>query len=252
MIILKTAEEIEIMAIAGKKLAEVIFLLKKEIRPGLKTKVLDDLAYKLIKERNAEPAFLNYIPPGGDKPFPASLCVSINETIVHGIPSNYILQPGDIVKLDIGLKYQGFYVDMAETIGIPPLNHREKELIIATKKALFEAIKIAKPGNTLGDIGYKIESIAYKYNLSIAEKLTGHGIGKNLHEDPYILNFGNRGEGIKLQEGMVLAIEPMFVLGKKYLIENVDGSFRSKDRSKTAHFEHTIAILKKGNLILTK
>ncbi len=117
---------------------------------------------------------------------------------------------------------------------------------------MFEAIKIAKPGNTLGDIGYKIQSIALKYNLSIAEKLTGHGIGRNLHEDPYILNFGNREEGIKLQEGMVLAIEPMFILGNKYLLEDIDGSFKTKDKSKTAHFEHTIAILKKGNLILTK
>jgi methionyl aminopeptidase len=252
MISLKNYEEIEIMALAGKKLAEVVFLLKKEIKPGIKTKILDELAYKLIIERGAYPAFLNYAPSYNNKPFPASLCVSVNDTIVHGLPSDYILQPGDVVKLDIGLKYNGFYADMAETIGIPPLGKDEERLIIGTKEALQEAIKLLKPGNTLGDIGYKIESIAKKYNLSVAEKLTGHGIGRNLHEDPYVLNVGKKGEGLKLRSGMVLAIEPMFILGKKEVIEHADGSFKSKDKTKTAHFEHTIAVLENGPKILTQ
>ncbi|MGC8776263.1 MAG: type I methionyl aminopeptidase [Minisyncoccia bacterium] len=246
MINLKTKEEIKIMSEAGKKLAKIMGALKKEIQPGIKTKFLDDLFLKLVKEEKAEPAFLNY------NGFPAAICISKNETIVHGIPSNDLIASGDLVKLDIGLKYQGFYADMADTIGVQEIKPEEEKLILAVREAFYNALKFLYPNNTLGDIGYAIESTAKKYGFSVADKLTGHGIGRNLHEEPQVLNTGTPKKGIKLQVGMVLAIEPMFVLGKGEVVEKKDGSFKSKDNSFTAHYEHTVAILENGPLILTQ
>jgi methionyl aminopeptidase len=246
MINLKTEKEIAIMAEAGKKLAKIMEALKSEVKVGVQTKFLDDLFMKLVKAENASPAFLNY------NSFPAAICVSVNETIVHGIPSNYVIKSGDLVKLDIGLKYLGFYADMADTIGVGNISSIDKKLIKATKEAFFNALKVLNPGNTLGDIGYAIESTAKKYGFSVADKLTGHGIGKYLHEKPQVLNTGTPNYGIKLEVGMVLAIEPMFVLGNGEVVEIKDGSFKSKNNTKTAHFEHTVAILKNGPVILTK
>jgi methionyl aminopeptidase len=251
MIFLKTEEEIQIMKEAGKRLAEVLNILKKETKEGIKTKYLDDLAYKLIKERDSEPAFLNY-KVYGRPPFPASLCVSVNEIIVHGIPSDYKIKNGDLVKLDIGLKYKGYYADMACTVGVGEISDEDKKLISAVEEAFFNALKYVYPGNTLGDIGWVISNTAKKYGVSVADKLIGHGIGKNLHEEPQVLNVGLRGHDLEIEEGMVLAIEPMFVLGDGRVIELKDGSFKSKDNSKTAHFEHTVAVLKNGPMILTK
>jgi len=251
MIFLKTEEEIQIMKEAGKRLAEVLNILKKETKEGIKTKYLDDLAYKLIKERDSEPAFLNY-KVYGRSPFPASLCVSVNEIIVHGIPSDYKIKNGDLVKLDIGLKYKGYYADMACTVGVGEISDEDKKLISAVEEAFFNALKYVYPGNTLGDVGWAISNTAKKYGVSVADKLIGHGIGKNLHEEPQVLNVGLRGHDLEIEEGMVLAIEPMFVLGDGRVIELKDGSFKSKDNSKTAHFEHTVAVLKNGPMILTK
>jgi len=251
MIFLKTEEEIQIMKEAGKRLAEVLNILKKETKEGIKTKYLDDLAYKLIKERDSEPAFLNY-KVYGRPPFPASLCVSVNEIIVHGIPSDYKIKNGDLVKLDIGLKYKGYYADMAYTVGVGEISDEDKKLISAVEEAFFNALKYVYPGNTLGDVGWAISNTAKKYGVSVADKLIGHGIGKNLHEEPQVLNVGLRGHDLEIEEGMVLAIEPMFVLGDGRVVELKDGSFKSKDNSKTAHFEHTVAVLKKGPMILTK
>ena len=251
MIFLKTEEEIQIMKEAGKRLAEVLNILKKETKEGIKTKYLDDLAYKLIKERDSEPAFLNY-KVYGRPPFPASLCVSVNEIIVHGIPSDYKIKNGDLVKLDIGLKYKGYYADMAYTVGVGEISDEDKKLISAVEEAFFNALKYVYPGNTLGDVGWAISNTAKKYGVSVADKLIGHGIGKNLHEEPQVLNVGLRGHDLEIEEGMVLAIEPMFVLGDGRVVELKDGSFKSKDNSKTAHFEHTVAVLKNGPMILTK
>jgi methionyl aminopeptidase len=251
MIFLKTEEEIKVMREAGRKLAEVLNILKEETKEGVETKYLDDLAYKLIKERDSEPAFLNY-KSNGKSPFPASLCVSINETIVHGIPSNYKIKNGDLVKLDIGLKYKGYYVDAACTVGVGKISEQDKNLILAVEEAFFNALKYVYPGNTLGDVGWAISSTAKKYGVSVADKLIGHGIGKNLHEEPQVLNVGLKGHDLEIEEGMVLAIEPMFISGDGRVVELKDGSFRSKDNSKTAHFEHTVAVLKNGPMILTK
>jgi len=251
MIFLKTEEEIQIMKEAGKRLAEVLNILKKETKEGIETKYLDDLAYKLIKERDSEPAFLNY-KVYGRPPFPASLCVSVNEIIVHGIPSDYKIKNGDLVKLDIGLKYKGYYADMACTVGVGEISDEDKKLISAVEEAFFNALKYVYPGNTLGDVGWAISNTAKKYGVSVADKLIGHGIGKNLHEEPQVLNVGLRGHDLEIEEGMVLAIEPMFVLGDERVVELKDGSFKSKDNSKTAHFENTVAVLKNGPMILTK
>ncbi|MCS6789066.1 MAG: type I methionyl aminopeptidase [Patescibacteria group bacterium] len=246
MINLKNKKEIEIMAQAGQKLALIMEKLKQDIYIGKKTKELNELFLKLVKKEKAEPAFLNY------KGFPAAICVSVNEIIVHGLPSDYIIKNGDLIKLDIGLKYKGFYADMADTIGVGDITLKELQLINATREAFKNSLRFLYDGNTLGDVGYAIESTALKYGFSVADKLTGHGIGKNLHEEPQVLNTGTPNKGIKIKSGMVLAIEPMFILGCGEVVEQKDGSWKSKDNSKTAHFEHTVAILENGPIILTQ
>lgn len=246
MINLKTQKEIQIMFEAGQKLALIMRELKKNVKKGIKTNELNDLFLELVYKEKAEPAFLNY------NGFPKAICVSINDVIVHGIPSNYIISEGDIVKLDIGLKYKEFYADMADTVGVGEIGIENQQLINAVKEAFNNALKFVYKGNTLGDIGYAIESTALKYNFSVADKLTGHGIGKNLHEEPQVLNTGFPHKGIKIKTGMVLAIEPMFVLGRKEVVEQKDGSWKSKDGSFTAHFEHTVAVLDNGPLVLTQ
>lgn len=246
MINLKNKKEIEIMAQAGQKLALIMEKLKQDIYVGKKTKELNDLFLKLVKKEKAEPAFLNY------KGFQAAICVSVNEVIVHGLPSDYIIKNGDLIKLDIGLKYKGFYADMADTIGVGDINSKELQLINATREAFKNSLIFLYEGNTLGDVSYAIESTALKYGFSVADKLTGHGIGKNLHEEPQVLNTGIPNKGIKIKSGMVLAIEPMFVLGCKEVVKQKDGSWKSKDNSKTAHFEHTVAVLETGPIILTQ
>lgn len=246
MINLKTKEEIKIMHEAGKKLAFIMSELEKDVKTGIETKYLNEKALKLIEKQNSEPAFLNY------RSFPAAICVSVNEVIVHGIPSDYIIENGDLVKLDIGIKYKGYYVDMAKTIGVGNILEKERQLIWGVEEAFFNALKFCSKDNTLGDIGWAIEVVAKKYRFGVVDKLTGHGIGKKLHEDPQVLNFGQMGRGLKIEIGMVLAIEPMFCIGSGRVVEQKDKSWKSADGSKTAHFEHTVAILENGPLILTQ
>lgn len=246
MIDLKTEEEIKIMYDGGKRLAFIMNELEKDVKIGITTKYLNEKALKLIQEQNSEPAFLNY------RSFPAAICTSVNEVIVHGIPSNYVIQNGDLVKIDIGIKYRGFYVDMAKTIGVGEISKKDKQLILAVEEAFFNALKFCYKENTLGDIGWAIEIVAKKYGFGVVDKLTGHGIGKKLHENPQVLNYGQRGRGLKIEVGMVLAIEPMFCAGKNIVVEQKDGSWKSIDNSKTAHFEHTVAVLDNGPLILTQ
>jgi methionyl aminopeptidase len=252
MIVLKTPEEIEIMAEAGQKLGRVLHALRVLVRVGVTTKYLDEASHALIKEEGAEPAFLNYRPPGSRKGYPFTLCASLNETVVHGLPSDYALKDGDLVKLDLGLKLKGFYVDSAITVGIGNISREAKKLMAITEEALAKGIKEARVGKTTGDIGYVIESCAKKNKFSIVESLTGHGIGRGLHEDPYVLNFGKPGSGEELRVGMVIAIEPMVAMGSGASQQLRDESFITKDGSLAAHFEHTVAITAKGPRILTK
>ncbi len=252
MIFIKTEEEIKIMAEAGKRLALVVRALKAMAKEGITTNEIDREAKRLIEESGSIPAFLNYRPSGADRPYPATICASINSGIVHGLPSDYKLKSGDLLKLDLGLIYEKFYSDMAITVPIGKISKEDQELISVTREALEKGIAAAVPGNTLGDIGYAIGSFVKKNGFRVVDGLTGHGIGRKLHEDPYVFNEGLPGEWDVLKPGMVLALEPMVCAGKPRAKQLEDDSFVTADGSMAAHFEHTIAITEKGHRILTQ
>lgn len=251
MIFLKTQEEIDLMAQGGRILGAVLQKLKAEVRPGMTTRELDAMAEKLIREAGAKPAFLRYRPYPGADPYPATLCASLNDTVVHGIPSGQMLKEGDVLKLDLGVLLKGYYTDAALTVAVGPVSENTEKLIKTTEEALQAGIRAAQPGSTLGDVGYAIQKLVEGRGFAVADLLTGHGIGKHLHEDPSVLNTGRRGGGEELVPGMVIAIEPMVITGYPKVKEMPDGSFVSKDGSTAAHFEHTVAITEKGNRILT-
>lgn len=249
--LIKTPAEIELMTESGRMLARALKEIRKEVRPGVEAAVLDLKTREIIKKIGGEPAFLDYSPHDSAEPFPAALCVSINEVAVHGVPGQQVLKPGDVVKIDMGVIYKGYYSDAAFTVALDPAPKGAKELIRVTEEALRAGIKAAKPGSTLGDIGYAISERVNKAGFSIIQGLTGHGIGRDLHEDPFVYNTGKRGDGDVLKPGMVIAIEPMVAIGKGAMRQLADGSFVTKDKSLTAHFEHTVAILKDGPRVLT-
>ncbi len=252
MIHLKTLEEVEIMAEGGRSLAEILERLKNETVAGVRTKALDKLAFDLIAQWGAEPAFLGYKPHGSGKAYPATLCVSVNETVVHGLPSEYVIQDGDLVKLDLGLIHQGFYLDAAITVGVGAVSKEARSLIAATEEALYAGIREAHPGNTIGDIGAAVEAVAKRAGFSAVTALGGHGIGRELHEDPHLSSVGPAGRGEELKAGMALAIEPMVGMGSGKVRQMSDDSFVTTDGSLAAHFEHTVAITEKGTRVLTK
>ncbi|MBU6500799.1 MAG: type I methionyl aminopeptidase [Patescibacteria group bacterium] len=249
---LKTEEEIKIMAEAGRRLAHVLQVLKEETSPGITTAYLDQLAFRLIGQADAKPAFLGYKPEGASRAYPYTLCASINEVVVHGQPSDYIIQDGDLVKLDLGLKFKGFYVDSAVTVGVGRIGREAKKLIEATEESLGLAIEEAHIGNTIGDIGHTVEKYITGKKFSVVRSLTGHGIGRHLHEDPQVLNFGKPGGGEDIEVGMVLAIEPMVTMGSGRTDTLPDDSFITADGSLAAHFEHTVAITEDGPIVLTR
>lgn len=247
MLSIKSPEEIKIMAEGGKILAMVLAKIEKMVRPGIATLELDRAAEALILQHKAKPAFKGY------ENFPYSLCVSVNEVVVHGLPSGYVLKDGDVVGLDLGVLHKGYNTDMAITVSVGTISFEAKRLLSVTKKAMKLGIKKAKPGNTTGDIGNTIQRYVEDQGFGIVRNLCGHGIGKELHEDPQIPNYGQRHKGTPLKEGMVICIEPMITMGSQELKKSKDGyGYETKDRSLTAHFEHTIAITKKGPLVLTE
>jgi methionyl aminopeptidase len=256
MIIIKTPEEIEILREGGKHLATVLYKVKEKVTPGVSTKDLDVYAEKLIREMGDTPAFLNYRPAGAKTPFPASLCVSINDEVVHGIPSKKrILKEGDIISLDLGLNHKGLFTDMAITVPVGKVSTSSQKLLEVTEKALQVAIDAARGGNTVGDIGHAVESFikSQKETYGIVDVLSGHGVGRAIHEDPYIPNFGKAGRGEKLAPGMVIALEPMINAGTKNVtIDDDDWTFRTADGKNSAHFEKTILITEGDAEILTK
>ncbi len=256
MAFLKSLGEIELMAEAGQILARVIRELVEHAKIGTTTNFLDKLSFELIESNKAKPAFLGYRPAGAKRPFPKTLCASVNEVVVHGLPSDYCLQNGDLLKIDLGLEYQGFFVDSAITVGVGRISRKARKLIEVTRNSLDLAIKNLSPGLTLGDIGYTIENYARKNKFSIIRSLTGHGIGRQLHEEPTVLNFGKPNTGLELVPGMVLAIEPMISLSNLdngcNIQELKDGSYATKDKSLSAHFEHTVAITEAGPRVLTR
>jgi len=252
MLTLKSPAEIELMAEGGKRLAAVLYQLAAETRAGVTTKQLDRIAYDLIHQSGAKPAFLNYRPSGARRPYPYTLCASVNDVVVHGQPSDYVIRDGDLVKLDLGLVYKKFYSDSAITVEVGKVSPDAKRLVAATAEALEAAIKAMKPGKTLGDLGAAIARVAEKRGCKVAEGLTGHGIGRALHEDPAVFNFGNKGQGDELRPGMVLAIEPMFTLGGGAIKQTKDEAWATRDGSLAAHFEHTVAIVEGGAEVLTR
>ncbi len=255
MIIIKTPAEIEILREGGKRLATVLNKVKDMVAPGVSTMDLDRYAEKLIREMGDSPAFLNYRPEGAKTPFPASLCVSINDEVVHGIPGEEkILQEGDIVSIDLGLMHKELYTDMAMTVSVGEVSISSQKLMEVTEQALKVGISEARAGNRVGDIGYAIENfVRSQGRYGIVEVLSGHGVGLAIHEDPYIPNFGKRGTGAKLVPGMVVALEPMLNAGTKNVrIAKDNWTFLTADGKRSAHFEHTILITEGEPEILTK
>ncbi len=254
MITKKKPKEIEILREAGKRLAAILRELSAMAAPGVSTLALDQKAAEMVAVYGDKSAFLNYKPYGADRPYPATLCVSINDAIVHGIPNEKpaILKEGDIVSLDMGLVHRGMFVDSAVTVSVGKIDAASAKLLEVTKKALEIGIAACKAGGTTGDVGFAIESFVRPHGYGIIEELAGHGVGYKVHEDPYVPNYGRRGEGEELEPGMVLAIEPMLNIGTKKILLDKDGyTYRTADGSRSAHFEHTIVITAKGPEILT-
>ena len=248
MIQIKTDKEIQIMQEGAKILSAVLAKVCKAVKPGITTQELDDLAVDLIKKAGAKPSFLGY------NGYPAALCTSVNNIVVHGIPGAYALKEGDIVGLDLGVFYKGFHTDMAATVSVGETSFENQRLIKATKKALRLGIAKAKVGNTFGDIGNTIQRYIEDQGFSVVRDLCGHGVGKDLHEEPQILNYGQRHTGPEIKPGMVFCIEPMINTGGWEIELMADKwGYSTKDKLPSAHFEHVIAITSEGKTkVLTK
>jgi methionyl aminopeptidase len=252
---LKTKEDIEILREGGKRHAEILHALAQMVHPGITTLELEEEAGRLIAECGDASATLGYTPSHHKRPYPAMLCVSINNEIVHGIPNEKpkVINAGDIVAIDLSLIHKKRFTDAAITVAVGKADEESEMLISATKEALRRGIEAARPGNHIGDIGAAIYASAKKSGFSIAEDLAGHGVGFKLHEDPYVPNFGEKGEGEKLVPGLVIAIEPMLCAGSGSIRVLPDGyTIVTRDGKKSAHFEHTVAITETGNIVLTE
>lgn len=253
-VIIKTKEEIEILREGGKRLAIILHAVEKAVKPGVTTLELDTLAEKLIRDGGDEPAFKGYKPEGHRSAFPASLCTSVNNEVVHGIPkSSMVLKEGDIVSIDLGLKHKGLFTDHALTVPVGKISKKDEELLRVTRDALYEGIHAIVPGARIGDIGYAVEQFAKKHKYGNVRVLAGHGVGKYIHEDPFIPNYGKKGTGLVLKPGMVIAIEPMFNHGGDDVVVASDHwTFKTADGKRSAHFEHTVLITEDGAEILTE
>ncbi|OGQ23958.1 MAG: type I methionyl aminopeptidase [Deltaproteobacteria bacterium RIFCSPHIGHO2_02_FULL_60_17] len=251
MISLKSAREIEVMRRANVIVAEILQELKKKVAPGVTTLELDALAEELTYKKKAQPAFKGYTMAG--RVYPRTLCVSINEEIVHGIPSNRPLRAGDVVGLDFGVVYDGFYGDAAVTVGVGEVGEEARRLMQVTEEALYKGIEQLREGKRLGDLSSAVQTTVESAGFSVVRAFVGHGIGKKLHEEPPVPNYGEPDRGVRLREGMVLAIEPMVNAGGCEVEIKEDGwTAVTKDRSLAAHFEHSVAITKNGPYVLSK
>ena len=251
MIYYKTVEQIDYMKQSGILLSNVHAEVAKHMKAGVSLKFLDSVAQEFIEKHHAKPSFLGYS-TGGEE-YPASLCTSVNEVIVHGIPNDYELKDGDILSVDCGVFLNGFHADCAYTYGVGNIGKKKQQLLDVTKTCLSKGIAAFKKGNRLGDVGFAIESYALSFGFGVAKQLTGHGVGKDLHEDPVVLNYGKRGKGKKIAEGLTIALEPMITMGTrdvKYSKED-DWAVCTKDNQPAAHYEHTLAICNGKTEILT-
>ena len=246
MIIRKSPQEIEAIGAAGGILARCLSLLRGKARPGVTTAELDEAAERYIRSQDAEPAFKGY------RGFPGSVCTSPNSMIVHGIPGDHVLRRGDILSLDVGVVHGGWVADAAVTLPLGPVTPVANRLLGTTRAALFDAVEHCRPGNRLGDVSNAVQSRVESDGFSVVRALVGHGIGRDMHEDPQIPNYGEAGTGVELAEGMVLAIEPMVNAGKHGIRVGDDTwSVYSQDGSLAVHFEHTVAVTAEGPRILT-
>ena len=242
MIYLKNAQQLDCMRKSGALLFDVLCRLKEAIKPGVSTAALDVYAEQLIRKHKATPSFLHY------NGYPASLCVSINDEVVHGIPSEgTFIREGDVVSIDCGLVLDGWQADSAFTIGVGKIDGKKRQLIDVTEECFFKGARQAMNGNHLGDIGHAVQAYAESFGYGVIRDLTGHGIGRNMHEDPSVPNYGTPGHGVKLRPGMTLAIEPMIAMGDYHVSQLEDGwTVVTDDGSICSHYEHTIAINEKG------
>lgn len=247
MIKIKSEREIELMRKAGKIVGNTHHYLEKYIRPGITTKELDTLANDFILKSEATPSFKNLYG------FPGTICISVNEEVVHGIPSNRKLKDGDIVTLDIGACYKGYHGDSAWTYPVGHIDSKIEALLKETEESLFAGLSMVKEGNRIGDIGYAVSEIAKKYKLGVVKELVGHGVGSEVHEEPDVPNYGKKQTGPILKEGMVIAVEPMLNLGTEeiFMLDD-DWTIVTADDLPSAHFEHTVLVTKDGYEILTK
>jgi methionyl aminopeptidase len=247
MILLKSAAEIAEMEVANRIVAQILAEVKTFIRPGVETRELDEIAEESCRKRKVEPAFKGY------RGYPASLCIAVNEEVVHGIPGPRKLKAGDIVSLDFGVRYNGFYGDAAVTVPVEEVNPQAQLLLKATEESLYAGIDAMRVGGRLSDISHAIQTAVERYGFSVIRQFVGHGIGRSLHEDPQILNFGPPGRGPILKAGMTFAIEPMTSAGSWQVKILPDGwTAVTQDGSLAAHFEHTVALTEKGVLILSR
>lgn len=246
MIVKKSPEEIDKMAAAGDILIRCLKLVESKIRPGVTTEQLDEAAEKFIRSQGATPAFKGY------RGFPGSLCTSPNSMVVHGIPGPYALERGDIISVDCGVVFDGWVADAAKTYPVGPITPVAQKLLDVTRDSLFKAVEQCRPGNRLGDVSNAVQTRVESEGLSIVRSLVGHGIGRDMHEDPQIPNYGEPGKGPVLEEGMVLAIEPMVTAGRQQVRMGDDHwAIYSQDGSLAAHFEFTVAIAADGPRVLT-
>ena len=246
MIYLKTEEEIELLRENNLLVSATLAEVGHHIKPGVTTRQLDKVAEEFIRSHGAVPGFLGY---GG---FPATLCVSVNENVVHGIPSDYALKEGDIVSVDCGTVMKGFYGDSAYTFAVGNIDSEVRRLLNVTKEALYKGVAQAKAGNRVGDISAAVQEHAETNGFSVVRELVGHGLGKDMHEDPEVPNYGAKGRGPLLKEGMVICIEPMINMGVKNVVFERDGwTVRTRDRKPSAHFEFAVAVRKEGADVLT-
>jgi len=247
MISVKNKDQLKLMREAGRITGEALALAGESVKPGMTTKQLDTIIRHHIEKNGAKPSFLGY---GG---FPGSACISINDEVIHGIPSSRVIEEGDIVKVDVGAFYKGFHGDSANTFAVGKVSEEAMKLIEVTKESFYRGIAEAKPGNRVGDIGYAVQSYVEENGFSVVKKYVGHGVGAELHESPDVPNFGTKGRGVRLCSGMTIAIEPMVNIGTHEVAEKSDKwTVVTADGKLSAHYEHTIAITDDGVMVLTK
>jgi methionyl aminopeptidase len=247
MVHYKSAEEVQLIKESAQILGKAHAEVAKRLRPGVKTKELDQIAEEFIRDHHGVPSFKNY---GGS--FPASLCISVNEVVVHGFPGNYEVKEADIISIDCGVLYKGFHSDSAYTYPMEGANQEALDLLNRTYHSLYLGIEQAKSGNRIGDIGFAIQTYVEQFGYGVVRELVGHGVGRSLHEDPEVPNYGKRGKGVKIVPGMVFAIEPMINMGSRNVVQEKDGwTIRTIDRKPSAHFEPMVAVFEDRTEVLT-